>query len=252
MTNVPIGLQMYTLRDETSADFIGTLKKVAALGYAGVEFAGFGNLPAAELKSLLGDLNMRVCGAHTGMEQLAENINGVIEYHLELGNHYVVVPHLAEDMHDSAAAWIKTARSINEYAIVLKAAGLGLAYHNHDFEYEIFDGKTGMQLLAENTDPTLVLNELDLFWVTRAGHDATAEVQKYTGRVPLLHIKDMAADKQNFAEFGEGILNWDSILPAAKAAGTEWFIVEQDDCKNHSPLESVAISIANLKARGLA
>ncbi len=252
MTNIPIGLQLYTLRNETSSDFVGTLKKVAALGYAGVEFAGFGNLPAAELKSLLEDLNMRTCGAHTGIDQLAENINEVIEYHLELGNPYVVIPYLSDDIRNSAAAWIKTACSINEYAIVLKAAGLGLAYHNHDFEYQVFDGKTGMELLAENTDPTLALNELDLFWVTRAGLDATAEVQKYTGRVPLLHIKDMAADKQNFAEFGEGILNWDSILPAAAAAGTEWFIVEQDDCKNHSPLESVAISMANLKARGLA
>ncbi len=253
MTKIPIGLQMYTLRAETSVDFVGTLKKVADLGFAGVEFAGFGNLPAAELKSVLGDLNLRVCGAHIGVDLLTANLDGVIEYQLEIGNPYIVVPYLQGDWCDSTEAWIKTATTINEWAKVAKAAGIGLAYHNHDFEYKVFDGKTGMQLLEENTDTALVKNELDLYWVTRAGNDPANEVKKYAGRLPLLHIKDMANDEaKNFAEFGEGVLDWDTILPIATAGGTEWFIVEQDRCINHEPLESIAISMKNLKARGLA
>lgn len=250
MATIPVGVQMYTLRDETEKDFVGTLRKVSEIGYAGVEFAGYGGLAAGELKSIIDDLNLRSIGAHTGTDALEADMAGVIDFQLTLGSKFVIVPWIQPPT--DFAGWQEFAGCMNRYGQELKRHGLQLCFHNHAGEFVRIGGMYGLDLLYENTDAELVQAELDLYWVKKGGEDPARYMQKYAGRVPLLHIKDMAADAEGtFTEFGTGIIDWDAIFAVAPAVGAQWYIVEQDVCQRPC-LESVAISFNNLKARGMA
>lgn len=250
MATLPIAVQMYTLRDETEKDFIGTLRKVAKIGYAGAEFAGYGNLSAKELKTVLDDLGLKPAGAHVGIEEYEANLAGVIDFQLEIGNKFIACPWLAEERRKNGADWKQLAEKLSAFGQEFAKHGITLCYHNHDFEFQRFDGQYGLDILYGNSDPKYLQAELDLYWVKKGGEDPTEYVKKFSGRLPLLHIKDMATDG-SFAEFGNGTLNWDTIIPAAQQAGTQWYIVEQDVCTRPC-LESVEISFRNLQARGLA
>ncbi|MGC8667929.1 MAG: sugar phosphate isomerase/epimerase family protein [Chthonomonadales bacterium] len=252
MTRIPIALQMYTLREEAAKDFRGTLRRVAAIGYAGVELAGTGGLAATELKAVLDDLGLAVAGSHVGLDQLENNLAEVLRYNVALGNRYVVCPYLPEDRRKSAEDYRRLAERLNTIGRECKEAGLQLCYHNHAFEFERFDGRTGYDLLFGATDADLVAAEVDTYWAEYAGHDAADLIRRLSGRVPLIHLKDMAGKPQGaFAEVGEGVLDFAAIAAAAHAAGTHWFIVEQDVCAR-PPLESVEISLRNLRRMGLA
>lgn len=252
MSKIPVAVQLYTLRDETAKDFVGTLRKVAEIGYAGVEFAGYGDLTAKELKTLLDDLGLKAAGTHVGMDALGNDFNAVADFQLEIGNPFVVIPWLGEEFRRTAEEWKQTAAKMSAIGEKCVQRGLTLCYHNHSFEFARFDGAYGLDLLYGNSDPKYLQAELDLYWVKKGGENPTAYIQKYAGRVPLLHVKDMADDAEgSFAEVGTGILDWDAIFAAAPSAGTKWYIVEQDVCKRPC-LESVEISFRNLQARGIA
>lgn len=252
MTRIPVALQMYTLRDLAAEDFPGTLRKAAQIGYAGVELAGTGGLDAGELKKLLDDLGLSVAGSHVGIDQLQSNLPEVLRYNLALGNKYVVCPYLPEDLRKSAEDYRALAATLNQIGRRCKAEGLQLCYHNHAFEFQTFDGITGYDILFGNTDPDLVAAEVDTYWVEYAGHNAQSVIRGLSGRVPLVHLKDMAVRPQGaFAEVGEGVLDFSAIIAEAQAAGAQWLIVEQDVC-TRPPLESVEISLRNLKQMSLA
>ena len=248
MAKIPVALQLYTVRDETAKDFIGTLRRVAQIGYVGVEFAGFGDLTAAELKSVIGDLGLSPVSAHVGMEALEEG--AILDYLTEVGCPYVAVPWMPQELREDAAGWRNVAQRMTAIGAKTQAKGITLCYHNHAFEFEKFDGQYGLDILYGNSDPSLVQAELDLYWVQKGGESPAAYVSKFAGRDPLLHLKDMAPDG-NFTEVGTGIIDWDAVFAAAPGAGTTWYIVEQDSCQRPT-LESVEISFNNLKARGIA
>lgn len=252
MPNIPVGLQMYTLRDLAAQDFVGTFKKVAALGYAGVELAGTGGMTAPELKALLDDLGLKVAGNHVGIEALEADLSAVIDFNLAIGNPNVVIPYLGEDRRKDGTGWKTMAAACNSFGQKLADAGLTLAYHNHSFEFQKFDGVYGLDLLYGNSDPAFLKAEVDTFWVQHGGEDPAAYINKLAGRVAIIHLKDMApGEERTFAEVGEGILDFPAIAEASKAAGASWYIVEQDVCQR-PPLESVEISLNNLRKMGLA
>ena len=245
MAQLPIALQLYTVRDETEKDFIGTLRRVAEIGYPAVEFAGFGGLSAKELRGVLAELNLQPASAHIGIDELTNTPGAVIDYQLELGNQFVVIPWMAG--HADLAGWEEEARRLNEIGALLKQNNLQLCYHNHAHEFDRIDGERGLDVLYRLTDPGLLKAELDLYWVKKGGEDPVQYVQRYAGREPLLHIKDMADDdKGSFTEIGAGILDWKAIFAAAQGTGVRWYIVEQDICRRPS-LESIAISYRNLQ-----
>ena len=127
-----------------------------------------------------------------------------------------------------------------------------LCYHNHDFEFKPLDnGQLGEDILLENTDPSLVKAEVDTYWVLKAGHDPVAFLQKHSGRVPLIHIKDMDPADESFAPVGTGKLPLDELVAIAPEVGAEYLIVEQDVCKGPA-IEAVTLSYNNLKAKGYA
>jgi sugar phosphate isomerase/epimerase len=250
MAQIPIALQMYTLRNETGRDFAGTLREVVRIGYAGVEFAGTGGLSAAELRRLLDDLNLRAAGSHTGLEVLEKNPNEALDYNQEIGSEFIVCPYLPENRRQSADDYRSVAALLNQVGAVCKGRGLQLCYHNHDFEFRPFDGRYGLDILLSATDPDLVKAEVDTYWVKKAGVDPVDYLRQYAGRCPLVHLKDMTPDEsRTFAEVGEGTMDWPAIFAAAEAGGARWYIVEQDTCRR-APLESVAISLRNLEKMG--
>ncbi len=252
MPKIPIALQMYTLRDDAEKDFAGTLQKVAGIGYAAVELAGHGGLSVRELSSLLADNHLQVAGSHVALDVLESDLPRVIDEALALGNRHVVVPYLGDDRRGSADGYRKVAETLNGLGETLQRSGLTLCYHNHDFEFRPLDtGQMGEDILLDGTDALLVKAEVDSYWVLKAGLDPVAFLQKHTGRVPLLHLKDMDPADGSFAPVGTGSLPLDALVAAAPDAGVEYLIVEQDVCKGPA-IEAVTLSYANLKAKGYA
>lgn len=252
MPKLPIALQMYTVRDDAQRDYAGTLRQVAGIGYAGVELAGRGSLSVRELRDVLDETGLRVCGSHIGLDQLENNLAQTIEENIALGNTRIVVPYLSDDRRRGAAGYRKTAETLNSLGDTLRTQGMTLAYHNHAFEFEPLEGgQLGMDILLDNTDPMLVKAEVDTYWVLVGGQDPVAFIQKHAGRIPLLHLKDRDTTDGSFAEVGTGDLPLDALIAAAPEVGAEWLIVEQDVCKR-PPLEAVTISYNNLKERGYA
>jgi len=252
MKQLPIALQLYTLRDETEKDFAGTLRAVAKIGYTGVELAGYGGLSVRALKNLLSENGLHVAGSHVAIERLESELDQVIDENLELGNPNVVIPYLAEDRRQTAADYQRVAASLNGWSATLASHGLTLAYHNHAFEFDTLDnGRTGMDILFAETNPALVKVEVDTYWVLAAGHDPVQYLKRSAGRVVLVHLKDRDPADGSYTEIGTGDLPLAGLVDVAAAVGSTWLIVEQDVCRR-PPLESVEISFANLKARGYA
>lgn len=243
MSPLPIAAQLYTARDQMAQDPLGTLRAVAALGYDGVEFAGLYNQPVAELRALLGELGLRVCSSHVPLKELEGNLDQTIETYRALGCPILVVPWLDASRRDEYAALAGTLAGIAER---VRAAGLRLAYHNHDFELASQGGSTGLATLRDSTDPALVQFELDCGWVHKAGGDVLATMGEFRGRLPLLHIKDVDAQGA-WAEVGNGVIDYAPVVAAAAEHGAEWLIVEQDVCAR-PPLESLAISLRWMRA----
>jgi sugar phosphate isomerase/epimerase len=252
MSKLPIALQLYTVRDDAAKDFAGTIASVAEIGYHGVELAGHGGLSVMALKNLLDDHNLKVAGSHVGIDVLERETAKVIDDNLALGNSTVVVPYLSDERRKGVEGYRKTAEVLNRLGETLNSHGLTLAYHNHAFEFEPLEGGViGLDVLFQNTDPSLVKAEIDTYWVLVGGQDPVAYINKMPGRVALLHIKDRNPEDGSFAEVGTGNLPLDAIIEAAPASGATWLIVEQDVCKR-PPLDAVKISLDNLKARGYA
>ncbi len=252
MPKIPIGLQLYTLRDDMEKDFAGTLRKVADIGYAAVELAGYGGLSMRELSGLLADNHLQVAGSHIGLDALESDLHKVIDENLSLGNSYIVVPYLAEERRRTADDWKTVAEIMNRIGETLQTAGMTLCYHNHDFEFKpLPDGQLGEDVLLENTDPLFVKIEADAYWILKAGQDPVAFVKKHTGRVPIIHLKDRDLTDGSFAPVGTGDLPLDALIAAASEIGTHYLLVEQDICKGPA-LDAVTLSYNNLRAKGYA
>jgi len=246
---LPIAIQLYTLRDELDKDFIGTLEKVAKIGYEGVEFAGYGNIPATTMKSHLERLNLKVAGAHVSLERLQNTLLEEIEYNKIIGNKYIVCPWTK---FETMQQYLECAALLEGIGTTLKHHGLELVYHNHAHEFELFGGMYGLDILFSNTIESTLKAEIDTYWVEYANVNSTQYLKKLTNRCPLIHQKDMDnTTKRGFTELGTGVLDLKKMYRTYQEIGVEWYIVEQDEC-TIPPLESIEISYNNLKKMGLA
>lgn len=250
MAQVPVALQLYTVRDEAAKDFAGTVRKVAQMGYAGVEFAGTGGLSAAAMGELLAETGLAVAGAHIGLPQFEQDLDGTLGYYKQIGAQYVGVPALAGELRNPAG-FHQAAAAMNKIGARAREMGLTLYYHNHAFEFEVIEGQRGWDILMAELDPDLVGFEIDCYWVTYAGLDPAALIQAHVGRFPLIHLKDMVGtgESRTFAEVGEGHIDWQPVFVASEAQGADWYVVEQDRCARPS-LVSAALSLAHLRNWG--
>jgi sugar phosphate isomerase/epimerase len=225
-----IALQLYSIKELTSIDFLGTLEKVAKIGYNGVEFAGYFNTPGKDLKKALDSFGLKAAGSHIGISSITENLDEVIEYSLQINDPYIICPGLPVHMRDSAEAYKKLAALFNEIGLKCKNNGIQFAYHNHDFEFEKFDGQYGLDILLNNTGPDLVHMELDTFWVEYSGLKSIDFINKYKERCSILHIKDMKSLNEKInTEIGKGIMEFKPMVEAGKKYGVKWFTVEQEE-----------------------
>lgn len=252
MAKLPISVQLYTLRNLTSSDFSGTMKKVAGIGYKNVELAGWGNLTSAdEVRKALDAASLKASGAHVGIDQFRKDFSKVLNDAKTIGYDNLIVPWIGPEYY-SAAGYKKLAAELNEFGPQVKSAGLELYYHNHSFEFTQYDGKSGFDILWDSTDPSLVKAELDVYWIQHGQVDPVAYIQKLGKRVGLVHLKDMdKTDPNKFTQVGKGVLNFPAIVAAAVEAGAKFGVVEQDNCYDVPPLESITISYGNLRRMDL-
>ncbi len=243
MANIPVAVQMYTLREESEKDFIGTLKKVANIGYQGVEFAGYYDMSAKDLKKVMDDLGLMAASSHIPLDTLKEDLSSVIAYQHEIGSTKLVCPFIAPEMR-TEEGYSELIRSLNDIGRECSKEGITLCYHNHDFELErLANGKTALETILDETNPEWVKAEFDIYWLTRAGENPVEWMKRYQDRTPLVHLKDMTTDgEQFFAELGTGGVDLNGVLNQGEASNVDWWIVEQDKCKR-SPLESIEMSM---------
>ena len=248
-----LAAQLYTLRDftKTPADIANTMRKVKQLGYDAVQCSALGPIEPGELKKIVDGEGLTICATHTSYDRMRDEPQAVIDEHNLWDCKHAAIGGLPQ-AYRNREGLSRFAKEASEVAKRLAAGGLVFSYHNHSFELEKFDGRTGLEILYEESDPQYFKSEIDTYWIQHGGGDPALWLRKLKGRAEIVHLKDMAMDgsTQLFAEVGEGNLNWPAILDACRAAGVEWYIIEQDRCRR-DPFESLGISLKNLKAMGI-
>lgn len=258
-----IGLQLYTVRDAMEADPIGTLAKVAAIGYNSVEGATytgsekFYGMGPKEFKKVLKDNGLMMPSAHyrlgEDMEKgaivkgtILHDWNKAIDDASELGLKYMVCAWLSEAERGDLDHYKKIVEDLNKAGEQCKKSGIQLCYHNHDFEF-IKQGNTEPYSILLGADKNLVKMEVDLYWLTKAKQDIIKLFNDHPGRFPLWHVKDMdKTPEQNFAAVGTGLINFKEIFKHKKTAGMKYFFVEQDKCPG-SPFDAITTSYNYIK-----
>jgi len=241
-----VGIQMYTLRDQTEKDLLGTLRKVAEMGYEAVEFAGYFGVSAKELRSTLDELGLAAPSAHVGLDfssldNMQSALSREIEYAQELGLQYIITPGSPVPSNpslDDVTALIPFFEKASE---MVRAAGMKYGYHNHDFEFKKVNGQAIIDLWLERIPAEHMVAEFDLGWVYVGGADPAEYVSRYSGRVPLVHIKDFGADHVE-TDLGMGKVDFSPIFENADQAGILYYIVEQETYASSS-LESAKQSL---------
>lgn len=257
---LPIGLQVYTVRDALAKDELGTLKSIAEVGYKEIEAGGFFEKSPAQLRALLKETRLGYPASHYSFKQLTSGWEKEVERAKEYGIKYMVNSALDNEDRKSLDGFKRAAEVFNKAGEQAQKAGIYFCYHNHNFEFVKFGDTLGYDALLKETDPKLVHFELDCFWMVHAGHDPVDYFEKHPGRFPLLHIKDLKEGVppstgstrgmgNPFTEVGRGVIDWKRIFTAAKRGGLKLYFVEQDLCDD-PPLESIKISyeyLHNLK-----
>jgi len=250
-----ISVQLYSLREylKTPESIEESLKKVARMGYEAVEVAGLGPIDASAFKEIADREGLIISSTHTGYDELLNNMDAVIERHQLWGCSYVGLGGLPVEFRGDAQGYAAFAKQASEFGKQLSAAGLKFNYHNHDFEFAKYGGKTAMDILLEESDPENVFFELDVYWAQAGGADPIRWIRKLAGRIQTVHLKDMVVTperEQRFAEIGEGNMNFEGILQACRETGIEWGIVEQDLTYERNPFDSLQMSLQNLSKLG--
>jgi sugar phosphate isomerase/epimerase len=244
----PIGLQLYTVRKVAEAEgYANTVKKVAAMGYVGVEPAGFPGSTAAEAAKLFRDLGLAVPSAHVALP-IGENKNETLDVIKTLGSKRVISGLGPKDF--TTLDLVKAScDKFNEACENCRAAGLMFGIHNHWWEFKPVDGRMIYRIMLERLNPNIFF-EIDTYWVQTAGCNPTDVVRELGRRAPMLHIKDgPAVQQQPMTAAGEGVLDFPAIVGAA-GNDLDWLVVELDECATDM-MEAVHKSITFLVTKGL-
>ena len=247
-----LGVQLYTVRDfiKTVDGVAETLEKIADIGYDGVEIAALGPVDPARVADLIEENGLMVAGTHVAWGRFLNELDEVIGEHKTWGCAHAGIGGLPVEYY-SMEGLDRFLKELSPIVKKLALEGIDFSYHNHNHELARYGERTWLQMLYEKAKPEMLKAEIDVYWIQAGGGDPSDWVRRCAGREPLLHLKDMAVSRgreQRFAEIGEGNLNWQAIMQAAREGGVEWYIVEQDNCYVRDPFESLAISYRNLKA----
>ncbi len=253
--NKPIvGAQLYSLREslQTPEDMAVTLKQVAEIGYTTVQVSGIGPIEPAELVKITDDNGLRIVVTHMGWNAFRENLEGLIETHKTYNCVHTAIGSLPGEYfcQDGVKRFVDELAPIAER---LAAEGMDFSYHNHSHELVKYGDYTWLAQTLALAGGDMLKAEIDTYWIQHGGGDPAEWLRDCAGREPVIHLKDMIITperEQRFAEIGEGNLNWPAILAAAELGGVEYMMVEQDNCYERAPIDSLAISYRNLRAMG--
>ncbi len=253
MASTAIAAQLFTIREfaRTPADIATSMKKLADIGFGAVQVSGIGKIEPTELKKILDDNQLNCCVTHTHWGALTEGLDEEIERHKVLDCKYTAIGSMPPDLRtpEGIPTFIEGMAKAVE---AMTAEGIRLGYHNHSFEFTKVDGKLLMDQIFDNMSEDFWA-EIDTYWVQHGGGDPAAWIRKFAGRIPVVHFKDFSIleGKQTMFPIGEGNLNWDSIVPACRDAGVEYYAIEQDRCNGLDPFDCLATSLKNMQAMGL-
>ena len=255
-----IGIQLWTLRDTLPKDVKGVLEQVGKVGFNEVETFGFSptkgffGTSVKEFKAILSENGLKATSNHFDFNGYIENGNtDALQSYTEaaniLGSEYITVPYIVENLRGkSGDDYKKLALKINKAAEICKNAGIKLAYHNHDFEFEKFGSTNGYEILLKETDKSLVDFEMDLYWVVRSGNNPLELFKEHPGRFKMWHVKDMDKVNPDFnAEIGTGTLDFNAIFAQAELSGMKRFFLEHESNYLPNPIESAAASYNYIK-----
>ncbi len=273
LTNLPIAIQLYSVRDDMAADFEGTLKKIKALGYDGVEFAGlFGKKPEY-IRDLLKEIGLIPVSAHVAYAEMMGDIEKTMSAYETIGCKFIAIPYMTDEYRPNGAKFAEALENMKVLGKAAKEHGMTLLYHNHDFEFVKIGDEYGIDVMYKTVPAELLETELDTCWVNVAGENPSNFVLKYSGRTPVVHLKDfhmpakkpekmyaligiddgaavekpVEEDKFGFRPVGFGMQEVPAIIAAAEKSGAKWLVVEQDDpSMNKTPLECAEMSIKYL------
>lgn len=241
-----IGLQLYTVRDQMKASVSNTLAAVAKAGYKEVEFAGYFGHSAADIRKMLDDVGLTAPSTHVQMAQLGTEWESLLNQAKTIGHEYLVCAWI-DEADRNIPGYTKIAARFNDAGRRAREKGLKFGYHNYFFEFNPIDGQIPYDLLLRECDPDKVAMEIDIFWMTKGGGDPVKYMERYPGRFPMLHVKDMGpAPKHEMLDVGKGTINWKKILRAGEKGGVKHVFVENDEAK--LPLASIRTSFGYLQA----
>ena len=267
-----IGYQVYSARADAERDLKGTLKALKEMGYDGVELAGLYGHSAQEFRDALDEAGLTAISAHVPLKEICQDMFKTISDYKLIGCKFIAVPYTDAECRPGGPKFAKTIADMTKFGRLCREAGMQLLYHNHDFEFERISGMYGLDFIYAAIDADTLKTEIDTCWVKYAGEDPATYIKSYCGRAPIVHLKDFVGQKgesnpyaligmkddavrdANTFEFrpvGYGCQNFVDIVDAAKQAGAEWVIVEQDDSTARTPLEDAKLSIGYLKSIGL-
>ena len=260
-----IGLQLYTVRAAMKTDFDSTVAKVAATGYKEVEFAGYYDHSPKEIRELLDRVGLVAPSCHVDYKTVENKWPETIEAAKVVGHSFIICPWIDEKQRAEPGGWKRAADLFNKAGEASQEAGIQFGYHNHSFEFqpaEALGGKLPYDFLLAETDPKLVVMEMDLCWISVAGKNPIDYFNKYPGRFPLVHVKDWVKDSTHssgykgamgqtvtyngrMADVGQGSIDWQNLFAHDGEAGIKHYFVENDDPK--SAFDDIKISYNYLR-----
>ena len=250
---LPIAVQVYSVREEAERDFAGTMKKLGEMGYDGVELAGLYGKSAEEIRDSIKAAGLTAISAHVSYDELAGDLEKTLQDYETIGCRYIVIPWLGEDRRFGAALYEETIKGIPVIAEGCKKHGMTLLYHNHDFEFaKTPDGTYALDQLYAEVPADVLGAEPDTCWIKVGGPDPSEWLKKYSGRCPLVHVKDFRrkADGVDLLALGEGEQDFPTLVKTAKECGAQWLVIEQDDHPYGTPMGDMKKSLNYLKELG--
>jgi sugar phosphate isomerase/epimerase len=251
MKRTQIAIQLYTLRDHlrSVAEFEETCRKLVNIGYRAVEVGGVDHavIPPAECRRICADHGLTICATHQSGDDIFHQTTRTIDAAAAMGTDLMVYPWPGDTDFSSEAVVAEFIAKLNAAGSAITAAGMALAYHNHQHEFRKLNGRLVLERIYQETQ---LMAEIDTYWVQYGGGDPVAWCRKLAGRLPIIHLKDYRVNHDNsigFCEVGHGNLDMPAIIAEAARSGCRWYCVEQDTCPG-DPFESIRMSFDYLAA----